>query len=76
MLTLRVTNTIAENKAPGEEGIGIKNVRERLAVQFGSRATLAISPNGSQWVSEITMPEVFDSPERPGVRRAAPLVGT
>jgi len=38
LLSLRVTNTIAENKTPGEEGIGIKNVRERLAVQFEGRA--------------------------------------
>ena len=76
MLTLRVSNTIAENKTPGEEGIGIKNVRERLAVQFEGRAALTTGIHGSQWISEITMPEILDSPERRGVRRAAPLVGT
>jgi signal transduction histidine kinase len=75
LLSLRVTNTIAENKTPGEEGIGIKNVRERLAVQFEGRANLITGPDGAQWVSEITMPVVLDSPERRGVRRAAPLVG-
>ncbi|MDB6085377.1 MAG: Histidine kinase, partial [Gammaproteobacteria bacterium] len=75
VLTLRVTNTIAENKAPGEDGIGIKNVRERLAVQFDGRATLTTGPRGSQWISEITMPVILDSPERRSIRRAAPLVG-
>jgi hypothetical protein len=74
MLTLRVTNTIAENRTPGEEGIGIKNVRERLAVQFEGRATLATGPQGSVWISEIAIPVVLDSPERRGARRAAPLV--
>jgi hypothetical protein len=74
-LTLRVTNTIAANKPPGEEGIGIKNVRERLAVQFPGRATLITGPEDARWVSEISIPEILDSPERLGVRPTAPLVG-
>jgi sensor histidine kinase YesM len=75
MLVLRVSNTVAENKVAGEEGIGINNVRERLAVQFEGRATLKILPQGSQWISEITMPQIPVSPERRSVQRAAPLVG-
>ena len=75
LLTLRVANTLAKHKMPGEEGIGIRNVRERLAVQFEGRATLTTGPQGSQWISEITIPMILDSPERRGVRRAAPLVG-
>jgi hypothetical protein len=75
MLTLRVSNTIADNKTRGEPGIGMKNVRERLAVQFDGRATLTAGPQGSEWVSEISMPEIHDSPDRRGARRAAPLVG-
>ncbi len=75
LLTLRVINTVAKHKTPGEEGIGIKNVRERLAVQFEGRATLTTGPEGSQWISEIAIPMILDSPERGGVRRAAPLVG-
>jgi hypothetical protein len=47
-----------------------------LAVLFVGRAALTTGIHGSQWISEITMPEVLDSPERRGVRRAAPLVGT
>ncbi len=75
MLVLRVSNTVAENKVAGEEGIGINNVRERLAVQFEGRATLEAVTQGSQWISEITMPQIPGTPERKSVQRAAPLVG-
>lgn len=75
MLLLRVSNTMAENKVAGEEGIGINNVRERLAVQFEGRATLTARSQGSQWISEITMPQIPGAPEGRSVQRAAPLVG-
>jgi signal transduction histidine kinase len=75
MLVLRVSNTVAENKVADEEGIGINNVRERLAVQFEGRATLKALSQGSQWISEITMPQIPGTPERKSVQRAAPLVG-
>jgi Histidine kinase len=73
MLTLRVSNTIAENKTIRQEGIGIKNVRERLAVQFEGRAALNTGPHGTLWISEITMPELLDTPERVGARRTTAL---
>jgi len=76
MLVLRVINTVSENKVAGEQGIGINNVRERLAVQFEGRATLTTRLQGSQWISEIVMPQIPGSPERRStVLRAAPLVG-
>jgi LytS/YehU family sensor histidine kinase len=75
VLVLRVSNTVAENKVAGEEGIGISNVRERLAVQFEGRAALAARTQESQWISEITMPQIPGAPERHAVQRAAPLVG-
>jgi hypothetical protein len=74
-LVLRVNNTVAKNKVAGEEGIGINNVRERLAVQFEGRGTLTSRTQDSQWISEITMPQIPGSPERRSVQRAAPLVG-
>lgn len=74
-LTLRVSNTVAGDKPPGEDGIGLKNVGERLAVQFGGRAALLARAHGASWISEITMPEIRNSPDRPAARRAAPLVG-
>jgi two-component system LytT family sensor kinase len=74
MLTLRVSNTIADNRPVRQEGIGIKNVRERLAVQFEGRAALNTGPHGSVWISEITMPELLDTPERVAARRSTSLV--
>jgi hypothetical protein len=62
VLTLRVQNTISPDKRPGEAGIGLKNVRERLAVQFEGRAALSATRSGAEWSSEIVMPARFDSP--------------
>jgi signal transduction histidine kinase len=64
LLVLRVTNTIAPGKVAGPEGIGMSNVRERLAVQFEGRAGMVAGPFGNEWVSEITLPEIHASPDR------------
>jgi hypothetical protein len=64
VLTLSVFNTIASEKAVGEEGIGLYNVRERLAVQFEGRASLAAGGVDAEWCSEITMPAIHHSPAR------------
>ena len=77
VLVLRVTNTIAAGKTLGADGIGLNNVRERLAVQFEGRAGLTAGPAGAEWVSEIRLPEVRDSPDRraaarPSTASAAP----
>src|ERR1700683_948593 len=73
VLTLRVLNTIAPDKAVGEEGIGLNNVRERLAVQFEGRATLTTSGMDGEWCSEITMPAIHQAPLRV-TQRAEALV--
>jgi sensor histidine kinase YesM len=73
VLTLRVLNTIAPDKPVGEKGIGLNNVRERLAVQFEGRAGLAAGRTDTQWCSEITMPVIRQSPARE-TQRAAALV--
>src|SRR5271168_2969306 len=39
-LIIRVTNSMAPDRAVGADGIGLKNVRERMAVQFEGRASL------------------------------------
>jgi len=58
-LMLRVVNSIAPGSiAPGERtGIGLRNVRERLSIQFGERARLrsAAGPD-HDWVAEIELP--------------------
>ncbi len=63
-VTLRVQNTIAQDKPLGEPGIGLKNVRERLAVQFEGRAALHAAAIETEWSSVITIPAIFDSPVR------------
>jgi LytS/YehU family sensor histidine kinase len=73
VLTLSVINTIAPDKLAGEEGIGLNNVRERLAVQFEGRAGLAAGGAGGEWRSEITMPAIHHPPARE-TRHAPALV--
>ncbi|HXS26285.1 MAG TPA: histidine kinase [Steroidobacteraceae bacterium] len=68
LLHLSVVNTIADSRT-GEPsggsrasgGIGLRNVRERLAVQFGNRAVLEAGARteSPQWVAEIHMPLVM-----------------
>lgn len=63
-LLLRVINTIAPNSTAGRDGIGLRNVRERLAVQFGERAKFtAEAADPGNWIAEIRMPLLRDGPE-------------
>jgi hypothetical protein len=56
-LILRVINSIAPNHAVRRDGIGLSNVRERLAVQFGPNATVDIGPtDATTWVAQLTIP--------------------
>jgi hypothetical protein len=61
VLTLRVTNTVAAEHAVREGGIGLRNVRDRLAIQFGERSSFhAAHDDGRLWVAEIRMPLLTD----------------
>jgi LytS/YehU family sensor histidine kinase len=64
-LTLRVLNTIAPGRGGvGDTGIGLANVRERLAVQFGERATFEAGPTDERiWTAQIHMPLLRDGPD-------------
>lgn len=65
VLLLRVVNnmTRAWHGMHGS-GIGLANVRERLAVQFGERASFEAGPSGEgEWVAAIRMPLLRDGPE-------------
>ena len=56
-LQLRVVNSMGPGRAPGAGGFGLRNVRERLAVQFGEGAVLASGPgNTSTWVATLHLP--------------------
>jgi hypothetical protein len=62
LLMLRVVNTIAPDAMAGPQGIGLRNVRERLSLHFGDAATLHAGATGSgTWISDIHMPLVLDA---------------
>ena len=62
-LSLRVVNTVAPGRPVGRAGIGLSNVRERLAIQFGERASFSATPGyDSVWIAEIRMPLLRDGP--------------
>ena len=60
-LTLRVINTMAAPVPGRSEGIGLRNVRERLAIHFPGRAQLlaGAGPPG-HWTSEIRLPRLLE----------------
>jgi LytS/YehU family sensor histidine kinase len=63
-LSLRVVNTIAPGQTAGRAGIGLNNVRERLAIQFGERAGFSAMPGyDSVWIAEIRIPLLRDGPQ-------------
>jgi LytS/YehU family sensor histidine kinase len=68
-ILLRVVNSVAPGGAAGEQtetGIGLKNVRERLAILFGGRASFsAILGQADEWIAEIHMPLLRDGSQAP-----------
>jgi len=63
MLCLRVVNTVAAGKPEGGAGIGLRNVRERLAIQFGERASFSATPGyDNVWIAEVRLPLLRDGP--------------
>jgi two-component system LytT family sensor kinase len=56
-LTVRVGNDAPKPAAEPNERVGLRNVRERLAVHFGERGRLAVgrTENG-RWSAELRMP--------------------
>jgi LytS/YehU family sensor histidine kinase len=61
-LTVRVRNTMASDRSTSGNGIGLKNVRERIAVQYEGRASLQTSSTGTEWLSELSIPAIAESP--------------
>ncbi len=60
VLILRVTNTVAAERSSNNDGIGLRNVRDRLTIQFGERASFSAGRDGSEWIAEIHMPLLTD----------------
>jgi len=63
ILCLRVLNTLSPEKQTNPIGIGLRNVRERLMIQFGERATFSAAPGeDNDWIAEIRIPLLRDAP--------------
>jgi hypothetical protein len=63
VLMLRVVNTIASGSTAASNGIGLRNVRERLSVHFGDRANLSAgSTDSHRWIAEARMPLLREGP--------------
>ena len=69
VVVLAVVNDIAPGRAAGREGIGLRNVRERLMVQLGRGARLRAGPEpgdagdgAARWRSEIVLPALRELP--------------
>jgi hypothetical protein len=61
-----VVNTIAPGKEHRGNGIGLRNVRERLAIQFGDRASFSAMPGyDNVWIAEVRLPLLRDGPVVP-----------
>jgi hypothetical protein len=58
-LMISIDNTLAVAAPAATEGIGLANVRERLEVQFGSRAALESAPGADGgWRARVTLPRL------------------
>lgn len=72
-LWLGVSNTMTAGEAACREGIGLKNVRERLWIQFGERASFEAAPTADgRWLAEIRLPLLADVIEPARQRVEAP----
>jgi LytS/YehU family sensor histidine kinase len=70
VLRLTVTNDMAAEHRGVGGGLGLRNVRERLAVQFGRRAHLTAGPQADgTFVATIELPVLTEMP-----RNTAPSV--
>ena len=83
-LWLKVSNTMTVGEEAYREGIGLKNVRDRLSIQFGERASFEAAPTADgRWLAEIRLPLLADvieparqrveAPERAQPQRAAAM---
>jgi len=56
-LHIAVANPVAREDTPSSgHGVGLKNIRERLAVLYGARARIAWRRGESQFAIEINLP--------------------
>ena len=57
VLRIAVTNPVApEDTPPGTHGVGLRNIRERLAVLYGPRASITWQRSATEFAIEIHLP--------------------
>jgi len=72
-LSVRIVNTTATERSRSGGGIGLRNVRERLAVHFGERATFTAGLTAmDEWSAEICMPLLLEGAYSPQAADGAP----
>jgi hypothetical protein len=72
-LIVRIVNTTAMERSRSGGGIGLRNVRERLAVHFGERATFNAGLTAmDEWSAEICMPLLLEGAYSPQAADGAP----
>jgi hypothetical protein len=70
-LVVRISNTVAPEQPSRHEGVGVRNVRERLAVQFGDKAGLQSGPSDTgEWIAILQLPLLRDGPATSTAARA------
>jgi len=57
-LVLTVVNDMGPAGPVREDGIGLRNVRERLAAHFGDQAALRTQATAAVWRAEVSLPAV------------------
>ena len=56
MLWIEIANPLPEEPAPGGHGLGLDNVRQRVAYRYGSRSRVDAGPQGERFVVRLRLP--------------------
>lgn len=56
MLVIVITNPIPATPATGGHGLGLENVRQRVAYRYGPRAQVLAGPQGDRFVVRLRLP--------------------
>jgi len=73
-LVIELCNDFAADAPTGHPGVGLTNVRERLAVHFGRRASLTTGQAAAaRWSARIELPVLTDEPTGPALGGTALL---
>jgi two-component system sensor histidine kinase AlgZ len=56
MLWIEIANPLPEQPSPGGHGLGLDNVRQRVAYRYGARARVDAGPQGERFVVRLRLP--------------------